>query len=140
PTTDDRRIGELENWRIDPQLPTPNSMPTVQPDQPLLVEGHTNLPAQSTALIGRDQDMVAARDLLLRSEVRLVTLTGPAGVGKTRLAIEIAAKLLDHSPDVVLFFDLSVISDPELVLTEITQTLGIREQGGQTQPEALDEY
>ena len=53
---------------------------------------HTNLPAQSTALIGRDQDVATACDLLLRSEVRLVTLTGPAGVGKTRLAIEIAAK------------------------------------------------
>jgi predicted ATPase/Tfp pilus assembly protein PilF len=101
---------------------------------------HTNLPAQSTALIGRDQDVATARDLLLRSDVRLVTLTGPAGVGKTRLAIEIAAKLLDNFPDGVLFVDLSVISDPELVLTEITQTLGIKEQGAQTLSEALDEY
>jgi predicted ATPase len=101
---------------------------------------HTNLPAQSTALIGRDQDVATARDLLLRSEVRLVTLTGPAGVGKTRLASEIAGRLLEDFPDGVLFVDLSVISDPDLVLTEIAQTLGIKEQGGQTLPEALDEY
>jgi predicted ATPase/Tfp pilus assembly protein PilF len=100
----------------------------------------TNLPAQSTALIGRDQEVATARDLLLRSEVRLVTLTGPAGVGKTRLAISIAGTLLDDCPDGVLFVDLSVIGDPALVLTEIAQTLGLKEQGGQTLPAALEEY
>src|SRR4029434_6526030 len=94
----------------------------------------------STALIGRDQAVATARDLLLRSEVRLVTLTGTAGVGKTRLAIEIAGTLLDDCPDGVLFVDLSVISDPGRVLREIAQTLGRKEQSGQTLPAALEEY
>jgi predicted ATPase len=100
----------------------------------------TNLPAQPTALIGREQAVTTARDLLLRSEVRLVTLTGTAGVGKTRLAIEIAGSLLEHCPDGVLFVDLAVVSDPGLVLSEIAQTLGLKEQGGQTLPDALAEY
>ncbi len=153
PMTDEGRRTKDEGRRIDDrrlttdaQSPTPNP----QPPPPNLVhasagvrapqEHTTNLPAQSTALIGRDQDVATACDLLLRSEVRLVTLTGPAGVGKTRLAIEIAGRLLEDIPDGVLFVDLSVISDPNLVLTEIAQTLGIKEQGTQTLPEALDEY
>jgi predicted ATPase len=132
PTTDDRRPTDYGRQTTNSQSPVP------RPQAPTLVV-MSNLPAQSTALIGRDQDVATARDLLLRSEVRLVTLTGPAGVGKTRLAIEIATGLLEDFPDGVLFVDLSVISQPDLMLTEIAQTLGIRE-GVQTSPEALDEY
>src|SRR5262249_29190926 len=131
PTTDDAADNLTE---LGPAVPHPARAASQEkiPASPGQKEYTTNLPAQSTALIGRDQDVTTARDLLLRSEVRLVTLTGPAGVGKTRLAIEIAGTLLSDCPDGVLFVDLSVISDPGLVLTEITQTLGIKEQGSQT--------
>jgi predicted ATPase len=103
-------------------------------------EHTTNLPALPTALIGRDQDVSTAQTLLLRTEVRLMTLTGPAGVGKTRLGLEIAGQLLDNCPDGVFFVDLSVISDADRVMTEIAQTLGLKEQGDQTLRAILGEY
>ena len=62
--------------------------------------------------------------------MRLLTLTGPGGVGKTRLGLEVAAKLLDDYPDGVCFVPLATISGPELVVPTIAQALGIKEAGG----------
>jgi predicted ATPase len=84
----------------------------------------TNLPAQPTALIGREQEVADLCALLRRQDVRLVTLTGPGGTGKTRLGLQIAAELLDSFADGVFFVDLAPISDPELVVTTIAQALG----------------
>jgi len=89
-----------------------------------------NLPAQATPLIGREREIEAARALLLREGVRLVTLTGPPGIGKTRLGLQLAAELLDHFPDGVFFVGLAPISDPSLVASVIAQTLDTREAGG----------
>jgi predicted ATPase len=84
-----------------------------------------NLPIQPTPLIGREHELAQVTSLLARADVRLVTLTGPGGTGKTRLGLQSAAELLDRFPDGVFFVDLAPISDPELVVTTIAQTLGV---------------
>jgi predicted ATPase/class 3 adenylate cyclase/DNA-binding XRE family transcriptional regulator len=90
-----------------------------------------NLPVQVTPLIGREEELTHLETLVRRPEVRLVTLTGPGGTGKTRVAVQIAADLLDDFPDGVYVVDLAPLSDPQLVLPTIAQTLGLTESGGQ---------
>jgi predicted ATPase/DNA-binding CsgD family transcriptional regulator len=99
-----------------------------------------NLPAQLTPLIGRKQEVAAVCALLRHPEVRLVTLTGPGGVGKTRLGLEVAADLLDDFPDGVCFVPLAPISDPDLVVPTIAQALGIKEAGEQPEADLLQAY
>jgi predicted ATPase/class 3 adenylate cyclase len=89
-----------------------------------------NLPIQATPLVGRDDDVAAARAQLLRPEVRLLTLTGPGGTGKTRLSLQVAADLIDHFGDGVFFVDLATISDHGLVPSAIAQALDVQEAGG----------
>src|SRR6266571_7626136 len=91
---------------------------------------HT-LPAQLTPLIGREQEIALACTLLRRPEVRLLTLTGTGGTGKTRLGLQVAAELSDLFTDGVYFVNLAPLSDPTLVVSSITQTLGLREVAGQ---------
>src|SRR2546421_319555 len=88
-----------------------------------------NLPAQLTPLIGRAQEIQAVCSLLRQAEVRLVTLTGPGGVGKTRLGLQVATDLLDALADGICFVPLAPISDPDLVAPTIAQTLGLKEVG-----------
>ncbi len=97
----------------------------------------TNLPAQPTPLFGRDKDVAAIRKRLLRDESRLLTLTGPPGIGKTRLALQIANQMLDDFVDGVFFIALAQITDANLVLATITNTLGILDIGPQTPQERL---
>jgi predicted ATPase/DNA-binding CsgD family transcriptional regulator len=95
------------------------------------VQAH-NLPAQSSSLIGREQEIQAVCALLRRPEVRLATLTGPGGVGKTRLGLQVATDLLDDFPDGVCFVPLAAVSDPDLVIPTIAHALGIKEAGEQS--------
>jgi predicted ATPase/DNA-binding CsgD family transcriptional regulator len=88
-----------------------------------------NLPAQPTPLIGRDRDVAIARQMLLREDVRLLTLTGPGGSGKTRLALAVLDAVNDHFPDGASFVDLAPLTDPHLVVNAIAQTLGVRDAG-----------
>lgn len=88
------------------------------------------LPAPLTPLVGRAQAEADVARLLHRPEVRLLTLTGPAGVGKTRLALQVAWDLGATYPDGVAFVALAALRDPALVLPTIARTLGLRDAGG----------
>jgi predicted ATPase len=97
----------------------------------------TNLPVQRTGFVGREKEAAAAKELLLRQDVRLVTVTGPGGIGKTRLAVQVASGLVERFPGGTHFVPLSSLSDPGLIASAIVQTLGIREAGGQSPLEIL---
>ena len=86
-----------------------------------------NLPFLLTPLIGREQQEQAIRSLLLRPEVRLLTLTGTAGIGKTRLAQKVATDLSEIFLHGVCQVQLAPLSDAELVVPTIAQTLGLRD-------------
>lgn len=95
------------------------------------------LPVQFTPLIGREQDVASACALLQSSDVRLLTLVGTGGIGKTRLSLQIATELMPHFADGVCFVPLASISDPELVISFIAYTLGLREASDWSQLERL---
>jgi predicted ATPase/class 3 adenylate cyclase len=101
---------------------------------------YTNLPTQPTALLGREQEVAAVVTLLRRSDVRLITLTGPGGVGKTRLSLQVAADLVDDFSQGVYFVDLAPIREPAVVIGQIAITLGVKEIGGQPLLATLKEY
>jgi len=98
------------------------------------------LPAQPSALIGRAGQLAAAQRLLVRADVRLLTLTGPAGVGKTRLAVALAERVGAHFPDGVGFVDLTPIGDQRQVVPTISRALGAPPPAGRTSLQALQDF
>jgi predicted ATPase len=137
----ERRLRELNPpERVHP-LRHPE-LPAVTPAPPLksLEVRPNNLPASLTPLIGRQREVDTARELLRRQSVRLLTLTGAGGTGKTRLALQLAADRLDDFSDGAFCVDLAPIRDPELVTATIAQTLGIRESGHHPLWESLKAY
>ncbi len=99
----------------------------------------SNIPAALTPLVGRRLELAALTSLVRSGEARLLTLTGPGGTGKTRLALEGAWELLSDFRDGVCFVDLSPIDDAELVATQILAALGADEQPGRPIVETLKE-
>ena len=124
-------------------------MPAVQPPDvrapapqfllsaPLAHGAGGHLPVALTSLIARDQELAAVVALLRDPGVRLLTVTGPGGVGKTRLAIAAATAVADDFPDGVVFVSLAPITDPDLVLPTIAGALGLRDMGAASLPDRL---
>jgi predicted ATPase/DNA-binding SARP family transcriptional activator len=111
-------------------VPTRPAMPA----QP----ANTNLPVPLTSFVGREAEMAKVRRLL--PTTRLLTLTGPGGCGKTRLALEVATNLLDDYPDGVWWVELAALSNPSLVPQAVATALGVREQSDRPLPETLVDY
>jgi predicted ATPase/serine/threonine protein kinase len=99
-----------------------------------------NLPVPRTALIGREPEVAALRQLVSREDVRLVTLTGPGGIGKTRLALQVVGEIAGQFPGGVCFVALAAVGEPGLIASAITQAVGVSETGNQSPQESLKEY
>ncbi len=99
-----------------------------------------NLPVQRTTLIGRANEAADLRRLLSREDVRLVTLTGAGGIGKTRLALQVAGEIAAQFPGGVCFVPLSAVADHSLIPSTIAQTVGVRESPNQSPQESLKEH
>ena len=100
----------------------------------------TNLPPTLSPLVGRAEDITELVSLLASPDSRIVTLTGPGGVGKTRVALSAGAETLHSFDDGVFFVDLSALADPALVVGAIATTIGLRESPGRTLTESLSDY
>lgn len=99
-----------------------------------------NLPADLTSFVGREEETLEIASLLCRGDVRLVTLTGPGGAGKTRLGLRVANELHDVFPDGIFCVSLATVNDPALVLQTIARTLEVRDVAGQSTDERLAGY
>jgi predicted ATPase/class 3 adenylate cyclase len=97
-----------------------------------------NLPISRTTFVGRERDVAEVKGLL--EHHRLLTLVGSGGVGKTRLAIQVGAELLDRYPDGAWFVDFAPINDPELVASVVAQALGISQQQGRRVDEVIPQW
>src|ERR1700688_403451 len=122
-----RDLATVRDLRIDPE-----TRYTVRPP--------SNMPVQRTPFIGREREVANLRQLLNRADVRLVTLTGPGGIGKTRLAVQVVTDLSAGFTGGVCFVSLSAVSSRESAIRAIAQAIGLREMPGQSSQESLKEY
>ena len=105
---------------------------------PAHVSTPNNLPAQLSSFVGRERQLAELRRLLRKS--RLITLTGPGGAGKTRLALRLAAEVLDRHPDGVWLVDLATLNDARLLEQTVASACGVPEQGRRPMLELLIEH
>ena len=138
-----RDLGERRLRDFEPEHIFQLVAPDLPADFPLLKtldSRPNNLPAQLTSFIGREREVSAVCRLVRRVDVRLVTLTGAGGTGKTRLALQVAADLLNDFEDGVFFVTLAAARDPALVVSAIAQVLSVKENGNPALIENLKHY
>ncbi len=99
-----------------------------------------NLPAQRTPFVGRGDEVTELCATLARRDTHILTLTGPAGIGKTRLSLQVAERMLPQFSDGVYFVELAAFNDPALVAPAIAQTLGLKELPGQAVVDSLRNF
>ncbi|MGH3145924.1 MAG: ATP-binding protein, partial [Rubrobacter sp.] len=134
-----RRLKDLFSPERVFQLSAPD-LPSDFPPLETLDERLNNLPAQPTLLVGREKEIAEVSGQLRRPDVRLVTLTGPGGTGKTRLGLQVAAELLDEFEDGVCFVALAAVTDPALVAPTVAAALDVRGSRGRPSEEGLEDY
>jgi hypothetical protein len=117
-----------------------DGLPTEFPPVRTLDHRPTNLPVQPTPLVGRERELAEVTEILRRPDVHILTLNGPGGIGKTRLALQASAELSDEFRDGVYLVSLAALTDAELVLPTIAQTFGLKEKGGQPLVVTLKDY
>ena len=128
---DDLMLLLTERFEMAEARPVVETAPERRPD---------NLPTPPTPLVGREREAAAVQALLRRPEVRLVTLGGPGGVGKSRLAIEVASRVREDFEGGVWFVALASLRDPNLVVGAIAQAIGLKEVEGMPSVENLVQY
>src|SRR5918999_4588346 len=121
------------------QLVLPD-LPSEFPPLRTLDAYRNNLPLQPTPLVGREKEVSEVCDLLRGEETRLLTLTGPGGTRKTRVALQTAADLLDDFPDGTFFVPLATLTEAKLLLLALAETLGMKETAEQPLDETLKDY
>lgn len=106
--------------------------PSTPLPRPVVDQPAPDVPNPPTSLIGREPEITRLTALLARADVRLVTLTGTGGVGKTRVALEVASRMAHRFGEGVCFVELAALTDPDLVASAIAHRLGVREVPGGT--------
>src|SRR5215218_4985898 len=135
----ERRLKDLSRPERVFQI-TSSSLPSEFPPLRTLDSRRNNLPTQPTPLVGREREVAQVCERLRSPAVRLLTLTGPGGTGKTRLGLQAAAELIDEFEGGTFFVPLAPITNPALVAPTIARVLGLTETGDQTLEELLRDY
>lgn len=145
PSEDVLRLVEMARTSDDAEsmfgeIPSPNPLDGREPRARVPKRPNVHLPAQRTTFIGRQREVERVLDLLMQADVRLVTLTGPPGIGKTRLSLQVAASMGNYVEDGVYLVALSPLSDPNMLPSAIARSLGVKEVPNQSVIETLEEY
>jgi class 3 adenylate cyclase len=135
----ERRLKDLLRPERVYQLAAPD-LPSEFPPLRTLEVRPNDLPLQPTPLVGRELEVSEIVERLRGELARLLTLTGPGGTGKTRLALQAGADLLEEFDDGVFFVSLAAVTDPELVPSTIAKPLGVKESAEQSLEESLEAY